>query len=124
MAEMRRRPAAGMRRTALTNLQRGALLASIIFLSACEQQVATASQPASVPAKPLDCAAQHLIPVAKETGVACMTQSQYDAYVQPMRPLPVMPRAYVFGRTIPLPKTDQYGHIQVTDATAPLEQHR
>jgi hypothetical protein len=48
-----------------------------------------------------------------------MAQRDYDNYVAPMGHLPVLSRKYVFGRTIPQPKTDKYGHIHLSGQAAP-----
>jgi len=113
------------RRAALTYLLGSALLVGVSLWSS-QLHAAAKAQPASPPARPPDCAEQHLIPIAKETGISCMTQQEYDAYVKPMHHLPEMPKAYVFGRTIPQPKTDKHGHIHLSGATAaaPADEHK
>lgn len=55
------------------------------------------------------------IPVATRDGIRCFNDTQYAQYVHSMGHLPVMSNAYVFGRTIPPPKTDSLGHIRVSN---------
>jgi hypothetical protein len=65
------------------------------------------------------CEIERLIPVATLAGVVRMTERDYDSYVAPMGHLPVLSREYVFGRTIPQPKTDKHGHIHLSGQAAP-----
>jgi acyl-CoA thioesterase-1 len=55
------------------------------------------------------------IPVATGRGVEPMTPAQYAAAVSSLGSLPVLSKAYVFGRRIPQPRTDANGHIRVQD---------
>ena len=57
---------------------------------------------------------QSLIPVATEAGVIRMTQQEYDEHIGSIGHLPVMSRSYIFGHTIPMPNTDELGHIHVS----------
>jgi hypothetical protein len=59
---------------------------------------------------------QALVPVATDAGISLMAQRDYEIYVRSMGHLPVMSKAYVFGRTIPQPKTDKFGHIRLPEA--------
>lgn len=47
-----------------------------------------------------------------------MSQPDYDTWVKSMGHLPVMSQAYVFGKKIPLPKTDKAGHVHVSARAA------
>jgi hypothetical protein len=55
------------------------------------------------------------IPVTTVNGVQPMTSKQYDEYTRQMGHLPVMSKSYIFGHTIPMPKTDKNGHINLSD---------
>jgi hypothetical protein len=55
------------------------------------------------------------IPVATANGVVFMSERQYECYIWGMGHLPVLSNSYVFGRTIPMPKTDRQGHIPLPD---------
>src|SRR5665213_2969918 len=59
------------------------------------------------------------IPVATFTGIQRMTQQEYEIYIQLMKNLPVMSKAYIFGHTIPQPQTDQSGYIHLSAASPP-----
>jgi len=58
-----------------------------------------------------------LVPVATNAGVHPMLERDYEVYVRSMGHLPVMSKAYVFGRTIAKPKTDKLGHIHLSAAS-------
>jgi hypothetical protein len=51
------------------------------------------------------------IPVATGNGIVLMSPDEYWEYVKPMGHLPILSKSYVFGRTIPMPRTDKFGHI-------------
>ena len=70
-------------------------------------RVGLSRNPDPEPAKP--------IPVATVDGVKPMTFEQYHEYTRHMGHLPVMTKSYIFGSTIPMPKTDKDGHIHVRD---------
>jgi hypothetical protein len=97
------------------------------FILSIQPAVALAKE-ASAPAQPPH-AAPHQedarIPVAEDVGVGFvrMTQQEYDEYVKSMGHLPVMSKEYIFGKKIPLPKTDEAGHIHLSDP-APAVIHK
>jgi hypothetical protein len=53
------------------------------------------------------------IPVLTRNGIIPMTSTEYEQYTNHMGHLPVMPKAYIFGNTIPMPKTDKNGRVRV-----------
>ena len=55
------------------------------------------------------------VPVATSRGVEPMTPAQYAAAAGRLGRLPVLSKAYVFGRKIPQPPTDKDGHVRVLD---------
>src|SRR5215470_4607322 len=65
------------------------------------------------------------IPVATAAGVVCLSQRQYDDRIRAVGHLPLMTRSYVFGHTIPMPKTDKFGYIHLShpDPVAPHGAH-
>lgn len=73
------------------------------------------AQEAARPAEPAGSHAPSTIPVATPTGIIQMTPQEYEQYVRKMDHLPVMTKDYIFGRTIPRPKTDEFGHIDLTN---------
>ena len=88
--------------------------------------LAKKTNPASPAPPPPAHTEETLIPVATATGIKRMTQLEYDAYVKPMVYLPDMPKAYVFGHTIPQPKTDKHGyiHLSTPPPAVPETQHK
>jgi hypothetical protein len=105
----------------------GLLLSLVLFL---QPEIAAAKEDgaAARPPKAAIDNEQPPIPVATDTGIRRMTQRDYDDYVRPMGHLPVMSKTYIFGNTIPLPKTDKFGHIHVFGAAPAVpgkaERHR
>jgi hypothetical protein len=106
------------------HLLAGLLLASL-FLWPWNASAKTKTHPASPP-PPSAHTEETLIPVATATGIVRMTQQDYDIYVKPMVYLPHMPKAYVFGHTIPQPKTDKHGYIHLSPLppAVPETQHK
>jgi hypothetical protein len=50
-----------------------------------------------------------------------MDVQEYQKYAKGLGYLPVLSRSYVFGHTIPTPKTDKRGHIHVSEPAPPDE---
>jgi len=112
-----------MTRASCRSAVNGAL---ILCLSLSVQPTLAPAKEARTPAPPSQTAARQeeaLIPVATEGGLIYMTQQAYDEYVKSMGHLPEMSKQYVFGRKIPLPKTDKAGHIHLSDP-APAALHK
>jgi hypothetical protein len=87
----------------------------VLDLVLCLQSAsATKGGSAAPPPKPLLQSEETPIPVATGTGIVPMTQQDYETYIKSMGHLPVMSKAYIFGRTVPQPKTDKNGHIHVS----------
>jgi acyl-CoA thioesterase-1 len=59
------------------------------------------------------------IPVATATGIVSMDDQEYGDQTRNIGNLPVLSRSYIFGSSIPMPKTDHQGHIRVSDGTGP-----
>jgi hypothetical protein len=63
------------------------------------------------------------IPVATGDGIISMNEQEYRDYTRDLKNLPVLSKSYVFGSSIPMPSTDDHGHIHVSTgppaATAP-----
>jgi len=57
---------------------------------------------------------ENKIPVATTAGVILWTPKQYNADVAPLGHLPTLAKSYVFGHTIPIPKTDNTGHVRLS----------
>jgi hypothetical protein len=92
----------------------------LLNLAICLHQgaaVANEGTASARPPKPVAHNEEASIPVATDAGIAPMSQRDYNNYVKPMGHLPVMSKTYVFGHTIPLPKTDKFGHIHLPTAT-------
>jgi hypothetical protein len=54
------------------------------------------------------------IPVATVNGVELMSHDEYVTYTQHFGNLPTLTKSYIFGHTIPMPRTDANGHIPVS----------
>ena len=54
------------------------------------------------------------IPVATATGIVWMDDQQYRNLTRDAGNLPVLSKSYIFGSSIPMPKTDHQGHIRVS----------
>jgi acyl-CoA thioesterase-1 len=61
------------------------------------------------------------IPVLTRNGVIPMTPVEYEQYTNDMGHLPVMPKTYIFGNTIPMPKADKNGRVHVAPNGQPTE---
>jgi acyl-CoA thioesterase I len=62
-------------------------------------------------------ATENVIPVATAAGVILWTPKQYNENVEPLGRLPTLAKSYVFGHTIPTPKTDNAGHILLSKSS-------
>jgi hypothetical protein len=97
----------------------GRAIQSVLFLclSLCDQPCSALAEGGGVVAEHRQIATRDdeaLVPVATDAGIRPMLQRDYESYVRSMGHLPVMSKAYVFGRTIPQPKTDKLGHIHLS----------
>ena len=119
----RKRPQMPVGHTASFHLLTGFLLASLFLWPS---HVSAKKPRLGPPAPPSVLTEETLIPVATSAGIKRMTQQEYDAFVKPMVYLPDMPKAYVFGHTIPQPKTDKHGYIHLSPPppAAPESQHK
>jgi len=57
--------------------------------------------------------------VATSTGLVAMTELEYENYVKTFSELPNLSKSYIFGRSIPRPKTDKNGYIRVLNEIGP-----
>jgi hypothetical protein len=74
---------------------------------------APAQGPGGVPAQ--DARMQPLVQVETPEGSMTLNLHEYEIFTRPMGHLPTMSREYIFGRKIPVPKTDQFGHIHLSN---------
>src|SRR4051794_6993487 len=63
--------------------------------------------------------AEVLIPVATTDRNYTLKQQEYEQFTRDMGHLPTMSREYIFGQKIAQPKTDQFGHIHLSDVDQP-----
>jgi acyl-CoA thioesterase-1 len=54
------------------------------------------------------------IPVATVNGIVSMDDQEYRNHTRDVGNLPVLSRSYIFGSSIPMPSTDDHGHIHVS----------
>lgn len=59
------------------------------------------------------------IPVATVTGIVSMDDQEYRDKTRNIGNLPILSKSYIFGSSIPMPKTDHQGHIRVSDGSGP-----
>ena len=59
------------------------------------------------------------IPVATTDRNYTLKQQEYEQFTRDMGHLPTMSREYIFGQKIAQPKTDQFGHIHLSDVDQP-----
>jgi hypothetical protein len=55
------------------------------------------------------------IPVATVSGIVSMDDQEYGEKTRDIGHLPALSKSYIFGSSIPMPKTDHQGHIRVSD---------
>ena len=58
------------------------------------------------------------IPVATVNGIISMDDQEYRNYTRDVGNLPSLSKSYVFGSSIPMPSTDDHGHIQLSTGPA------
>ena len=93
-----------------TDKLRGAILVTMTVF--CAGAACNAEEVVALPTSgAAACSDITLIPVATDAGVKCVTARGYTAYTRDMGHLPIMTKEYIFGRTIPMPKTDKSGHV-------------
>ena len=85
--------------------------AALVVLVSSRQ--APAQDPGGVPAQ--DARMQPLVQVETTERSMTLNLHEYEVFTRPMGHLPTMSREYIFGRKIPVPKTDQFGHIHLSD---------